>query len=583
MSKKIQDKYKILDPISHVLLRPQTYIGSNKLTTKENWVVNKDCIVKEEVSYIPSFIKIFDEVITNSIDESKRKGSKLNTIKVDVSPKDNSITIWDNGGIPVIKHKEYKMYIPEVVFGNLMSGSNYDDTEDRTLAGLNGLGVKLTNIYSTELKLSSCDGKKSFKQVYSNNMRDRTKPVVKKAKKNHTEVKYYPDLEKFGLKEIDKDHFKIIKKRVYDLAACNSNVKIYFNGDLIKINKFETYVGMYKNDFFYETKRGSDWEIAVALSEEGFQQVSFANSTETYDGGTHVDYIMAQIVLEMRKYFKKKHKVDVKPSELKRHMFLFLNATVINPSFSSQTKEKLITESKEFGKEFEVSDKFIKKLLKSEIVDSVLDWIERKKNAKENKIQRDLNKKLSKIKVDKLIDSKGKKRLNHSLGIFEGDCLEENTKIKVLDGSKIVDKKIMDVQIGDVVITHKNRFSLVNAKTEKISKRNIIRTKDLNINCSGDHKWFVYDYINNRFYFEKTNLINKNKHKLVKNHLAFTESLLLIDKIEGDVITMESGQEMVVSDEHKFAVCDRATSEFYMCSKSELDTDLHAIVNTFKI
>lgn len=183
MSKKIQDKYKILDPISHVLLRPQTYIGSNKLTTKENWVVNKDCIVKEEVSYIPSFIKIFDEVITNSIDESKRKGSKLNTIKVDVSPKDNSITIWDNGGIPVIKHKEYKMYIPEVVFGNLMSGSNYDDTEDRTLAGLNGLGVKLTNIYSTELKLSSCDGKKSFKQVYSNNMRDRTKPVVKKAKK----------------------------------------------------------------------------------------------------------------------------------------------------------------------------------------------------------------------------------------------------------------------------------------------------------------------------------------------------------------------------------------------------------------
>lgn len=419
MSKKIEDKYKILDPISHILLRPQTYVGSNKPINKESFIIDGDKIVKKEVEYIPSFIKIFDEVITNSVDESKRENSKLNIIKVNISK--NFISIWDNGGIPVVIHKEYKKYVPEVIFGNLMSGSNYDDTEQRVVAGLNGLGAKLTNVFSKEFTISTCDGKNSFKQTFKNNMREKTKPSIKKSTKNHTQISFNPDFEKFGMESIDEDHFQMVKKRVYDLAACNTHLKIYFNGKLINFKKFEDYIKIYTEDYFYETKRGHEWSVGISLSENGFQHVSFANSTETYDGGTHVDYIMNQIISEMRAYFKKKHKVDVRPSELKNHMFLFLNSTVINPSFSSQTKEKLITEVKEFGTEFEISKKFIQSILKSEIVNSILDWIEQKKNAQENKLQRDLNRKLSKIKVDKLIDSKGKERWKHTIGLFEGD------------------------------------------------------------------------------------------------------------------------------------------------------------------
>jgi DNA topoisomerase-2 len=123
----------------------------------------------------------------------------------------------------------------------------------------------------------------------------------------------------------------------------------------------------------------------------------------------------------MREYFQKKHKVDIKPSELKGHMSLFLNATVVNPSFSSQTKEKLITEIKDFGFTYEVPEKLIKSILKSEIVDSILDWVQQKKAADESKLARDLNKNLAKIKVEKLIDAKGKDRWKCSIGIFEGD------------------------------------------------------------------------------------------------------------------------------------------------------------------
>lgn len=419
--KKIEDKYKVLDQISHVLLRPGTYVGSNKPNTSQKYLINGDGKMElKSVTYIPSFIKIFDEVITNAVDEHQRNKS-LNRIDINIDVNTNTISVKDNGGIPVEIHKEYNQYVPEVIFGNLMSGSNYDDTDERTVAGLNGLGAKLTNIFSTEFQINTCDGKNQFNQVFSNNMRDRSKATVKRAKSNFTTISYKPDLAQFGIDKIDNDHFKILEKRVYDLAGCNPNINFYFNGKLLSFKSFEDYIKLYTNDYFYETKKDKTWSIGVALSENGFQQVSFSNSTETYDGGTHVDYVLNQIISQLREFFAKKHKVDVKPSELKNHMFLFLNSTIINPSFSSQTKEKLITEVKDFGSTFEISSKLVAQIIKSEIVNSILDWIQQKKNAEENKLQRDLNKKLSKIKVEKLIDAKGKDRWKCSIGLFEGD------------------------------------------------------------------------------------------------------------------------------------------------------------------
>ena len=415
----IDKKYQKLDDISHVIARPGMYIGSIKPHTAIKWVLDNDKMVQQELTYNPGFLKIFDEIITNSVDESKRTGSKLTTVKVTI--KDNTISIWDNGGIPVVKHTEHNEWIPEMIFSNLKSGSNFDDTEERSWAGTNGVGSTLTNIYSNEFIISTCDGKNHFYQTYKNNMRDRVEAKIKKSKVAHTEITFKPDFEKFGLDGIDEDHFKMIQKRIYDLAACNTHLKIYFNDNLINLNSFEDYIKLYVTEYFYETNKDKTWSIAIALSENGFQQISFANSTETYDGGTHVDYIMNQIVVELREFFVKKHKVDIKPSELKSHMFLFLDSTVINPSFSSQTKEKLITEVKDFGCTFEVSKKLTQLILKSEIVNSILDWIQQKKSADDNKLQRELNKKLSKIKVEKLIDAKGKDRWKCSLGLFEGD------------------------------------------------------------------------------------------------------------------------------------------------------------------
>jgi len=417
----VDKKFKKLDDIDHVILRPGMYIGSIKPHKATKWIVEDDKMVQKELTYNPGLLKIFDEIVTNSVDESKRAGSKLNIVKIDIDRTTNYINIWDNGGIPVVKHTQHKEWIPEMIFSNLKAGSNFNDEEQRTGAGTNGVGSTLTNIYSKEFTVTTCDGSNHFTQTFSNNMRKRTAAKVKKSTKGFTEINYLVDFEKFALTGINDDHFKMIEKRVYDIAACNTNLKVYFNGKLINIKTFEDYIKYYTKDYFYEAKKDKTWSLAIGLSENGFQQVSFANSTDTYDGGTHVDYVMNQIITQLRDFFMKKHKVDIRPGELKNHMFLFLDSTIINPSFSSQTKEKLITEVKDFGSTFEVTNKLIQSIIKSEIVNSILDWIQQKKSAEESKLQRDLNKKLDKIKVEKLIDAKGKDRWKYSIGLFEGD------------------------------------------------------------------------------------------------------------------------------------------------------------------
>ena len=256
----VDKKFKKLDDIDHVILRPGMYIGSIKPHKATKWIVEDDKMIQKEVTYNPGLLKIFDEIVTNSVDESKRAGSKLNTVKVNIDRATNYINIWDNGGIPVVKHTQHKEWIPEMIFSNLKSGSNFNDEEKRTGAGTNGVGSTLTNIYSKEFTVTTCDGANHFTQTFSNNMRKRTAPKTKKSTKGFTEIEYLVDFEKFALTGIDDDHFKMIEKRVYDIAACNTGLKIYFNGKLINIKSFDDYIKYYTNDFFSESKKDKTYE-----------------------------------------------------------------------------------------------------------------------------------------------------------------------------------------------------------------------------------------------------------------------------------------------------------------------------------
>ena len=414
-NKEISKKYQLLDEIEHVLKRPVMYIGSTKPHTGNEWILEDTVYEKEELTYNPGFLKLFDEIISNSVDEHKRTG-KINTIKVNATS--DTITVWDNGGIPVVQHPDHKVWIPELIFSNLRAGSNFNDDEGRTVAGTNGVGASLVNIFSKKFIIDTADGKNRLLQIFTDNMSKRTSAKISKTAQGFTEITYVPDLSRFEMKEIDSSHWKMMRKRVIDIAAANPGLKLEFCGEKYRFKTFKEYVDLYVKDSIWE--KSKDWEFAMGVSKDGYQSVSFVNSIQTKDGGTHENYILNQVIEHLRVMIKKKHKVDVKPSEIKNHIFLFINCTVINPAFSSQTKEKLITEPKEFGTKHDVTEKFAKAVFTSEVIQSLLDWIEQKKNAEERAELRKLNKSLANTKVLKLIDAKGKDRSKCVLGIFEG-------------------------------------------------------------------------------------------------------------------------------------------------------------------
>ena len=414
-NKEIGKKYQLLDEIEHVIKRPGMYIGSTKPHTSNEWILEDGAYQKYELTYNPGFLKLFDEIISNSVDEHKRSG-KINTVKVTTTI--DTITVWDNGGIPVVQHPDHKVWIPELIFSNLRAGSNFNDEEGRTVAGTNGVGASLVNIFSKKFIIDTADGKNRLLQTFTNNMSTRTPAKISRSSQGFTQITYVPDLARFEMTEINTSNWKMMRKRVIDIAAANPGLKLEFNGEKFKFKTFKEYVDLYVKDSVWE--KSKDWEFAMGVSKDGYQSISFVNSIGTKDSGTHETYILNQVIDYLRTMIKKKHKVEVKPSEIKNHIFLFINCTVLNPAFSSQTKEKLITEPKDFGTQHTVTEKFAKAVFTSEVIQSLLDWIEQKKSADERAELRKLNKSLGNTKVLKLIDAKGKDRNKCVLGIFEG-------------------------------------------------------------------------------------------------------------------------------------------------------------------
>ena len=64
-------------------------------------------------------------------------------------------------------HKEQKVFVPTLIFGQLLTSSNYNDSEKKVTGGRNGYGAKLCNIFSTKFVVETCssDSGKKFKQV----------------------------------------------------------------------------------------------------------------------------------------------------------------------------------------------------------------------------------------------------------------------------------------------------------------------------------------------------------------------------------------------------------------------------------
>lgn len=465
----VEKKFQKKSHIEHILLRPDTYIGSANEETEKLWIydeIEKKLLFKE-ISYVPGLFKIFDEILVNAADHYENNKKEMNFIKVTIDRESNLFTIMNNGpGIPVKIHKEYGVYVPELIFGHLLTSTHYDDTQKRTTGGRNGYGAKLTNIFSKEFTVETLDSaeKKYYKQVFKHNMSTKLEPIIKDVdskKESFTKISFIPDLAKFKLSSINDNFYSLLVKRVYDLAGVTSkNLKVYLNEEKIEIKDFKAYVQMYldsvstgdssEDDEQSETasqtsqnsnnkKKGKSkflkfvycspdprWEVAMAISDYHFTQISFVNAICTTKGGSHVNYFTEKITEYLIAQIEKKDKkLSVKPAQIKNHLWVFVNCRIENPTFDGQTKDTLTLKASQFGSSFELEESYLKKILQTGILE---ECISSAQNKEKMKVMRALNQGIGKTKrvlgVPKLEDANNagtKKSHMCTLILTEGD------------------------------------------------------------------------------------------------------------------------------------------------------------------
>jgi DNA topoisomerase-2 len=181
MSKTVEETFVKKTQLEHIIDLPDTYIGSVEKTELETWVLDdsNDKMIFKTISYIPGLYKIFDEVLVNAIDQHVRIENDVNfpnkvtNIKVNFDVEKNIISVYNNGeGIPIVEHKEHNVWVPELIFGHLLTSSNYDKNEKKITGGKNGYGSKLANIFSTRFVIETVDAERKLKyvQVFEKNM-----------------------------------------------------------------------------------------------------------------------------------------------------------------------------------------------------------------------------------------------------------------------------------------------------------------------------------------------------------------------------------------------------------------------------
>lgn len=358
MSLKESKRYQKKDPISHCLDRPDMYIGSTKLRNMEEYIAEtkdneyKYHIIKKQIESSPAILRIFIEALSNAIDNverSKKTNTPCTCIKVCINEETGETSIWNDGDVvPIEIHEDERVYNHTLIFGQLLTGSNYDDEEERIVAGRNGLGIKCTNIFSSEFTVSGSDPKsnKTFSQTWTNNMREVDDPIIGKSKvkdRGYTKITWIPDFKQFQLKKYTSDIIALYTKNILD-SAMLSKVKVYFNDMLINVKNLSQYSQLYdipSEDKLYIKTETS--EIVLTPSSNGYEYISFVNGIYTRMGGQHVEAwseaIFRPIVEKFNGKNSKTPKINI--TDVKQFFRIFVVATVVRPEFNGQNKDKL--------------------------------------------------------------------------------------------------------------------------------------------------------------------------------------------------------------------------------------------------
>lgn len=493
----INNEIKILSDKEHIIKRSGMYIGSSANEEHERFVFGQF----QKIKYVPGLVKIIDEIIDNSIDEAIRTNFKFaNKIDVTVSP--HLVSVSDNGrGIPqamITTPEGAQIPGPVAAWTRPKAGGNFGDDSERKTGGMNGVGSSLTNIFSTIFTGITCDGTNTITVKCKDNM-DSIDWKSNTGGRQGTSVSFEPDFSHFDCEIIGDQVIKIIEDRLQTLAVVYPDIMFKFNGSRV-IGNFKKYAKQFDEHMLVMDT--DNCAIGIGRSDDGFRQLTYVNNIHTKNGGSHIDYVMDELVNEMMPLIKRKYKVEVNKARIKECITVVMFVRdMSNMRFDSQTKERLTSPWGEIKAHIDLD---IKKLARmfintEEILMPIIESVLARKLAAEKAAETKAAKKAAKAKVAKHIKANryGDDKLETTLFLTEGDSAIGyllSTRDRELHGGYPLRGKVLNTWNMNPLDMLKNKeiFDLcaitglaIGEKAENLNYRNIAIMTDADLDGLG--------------------------------------------------------------------------------------------------
>lgn len=350
-------EYKHLTEHARVLKTPDIYIGSSVRAQREVLSFHDGNIQKITTDMAEGLEHLFIEVIGNAADNIKRSrenGIDPEKIIVNINPLGIQVTNFGRH-IPIELTKELgdrEVYIPELIFGNMGTSSNYDNTKEKTFIGKNGVGAKTANIFSKRFSVKVHDPTKKviYTQTWENNMLTKHNPTITpepRIAKGMVQIQYFPDFKRFQAKCFTHEDFGIFGA-LCAMVSFTCNIPVKFIMTFAK-DKVETHTFHYKsikdysnalfdsktNKLFHEE---DNYSLCIADTPFEARHISFVNGMYTKYGGVHLDAVFA---CALNIYKEQDLGVRLTKNDIMNHISVIISCHVGKATFDAQTKGRL--------------------------------------------------------------------------------------------------------------------------------------------------------------------------------------------------------------------------------------------------
>ncbi len=336
-----EDQIKVLSDVDHVRTRPGMYIGGYNARGLHHLVY---------------------EIVDNSIDEALAGFARHIEVKINA---DGSCTVTDDGrGVPVGVHPQIGLPTVEVVFATLAAGGKFEHNSGsayKTSGGLHGVGASVVNFVSEWMEIEVAREGQVHHMEFERGIRSKPLTVIGKANKSGTKVSFKPDPTLFP--DVNFVH-ETLATRLRELAFLNAGVEIAFEDervgkrDVFRFERGLTEYVQFLNEgksslsgiiSFQKSDSTSGIEVEIAMQyNDGYNEtiLTFANNINNHDGGTHLSGFKTALTGTINRYAESKNllKNDVRPSgdDLREGLVAVISVKLPEPSFESQTKDKLL-------------------------------------------------------------------------------------------------------------------------------------------------------------------------------------------------------------------------------------------------